>query len=145
MKSKIDYKTLDQERAMYAVTKVSEIVDKHKSDDNFLGKYKARAKNFSSIVREDLLQGLAFYFSKSNSSDESFNIILKQITDWFKFLAEKKYINIDSKEFEEPKKFIEYLTNVDAFEYLNLTYEAIQIGQWFKRFADALIEKEEDN
>lgn len=137
-----DFKTLDQHRASFASKEVLKVIDKYKSDKDFLGKYKTRAKNFSSIVREDLLQGLVFYLSKQNSSDESFKVFLEQITKWFTFLAERGYIKVDPTEIKTPENLISHITTLSAFEYLTMTNEAIQIGIWFKRFADALIEEE---
>lgn len=138
-----DFKTLDQHRASFASNEVLRIVREYESNKEFLGKYKTRAKNFSSIVREDLLQGLVFYLSKQNSSDESFKVFLEQIAQWFTFLAERGYIKVDPTKIKSPESLISHITGLSAFEYLTMTNEAIQIGMWFKRFADALIEEEE--
>lgn len=137
-----DFQTLDQKRALYASNKIRDIIEESSSDKDFLGKYKTRAKNLSSIIREDLLQGLAFYLSKQHSSDRSFRVVLEQITEWFRLLAKEGYIKVEPEKLTDPHSFIEYLTTLSAYEYLTLTNEALQIGQWFKRFADALIEEE---
>jgi len=142
----ITLRTLDQERAKFAVEKIASIKnDSNFNNQEFLKKYKARAKDFQAYVREDLLQGLTFFFSKINGKDQSYKVFLEHITEWFKKAATESNLQIifsPDVNLEEPLDLIKHIQGLDVDQYLHATQESLAIGGWFKRFADALIEGE---
>jgi CRISPR type III-B/RAMP module-associated protein Cmr5 len=139
------FNTIDQARAQFATDKVKAILE-HNSE--IAAKYKARAKDFPSMVNNDLLQALTFYFSKQHGTDRSYSEYLSHITEWFRKAAtesELKIIFTDNVDFTTPERFIDHIKGLDVMEYFQATSEAVSIGVWLKRFADALIAEEDED
>ena len=78
---------------------------------------------------------IAFIFSKKkNSEDDPYNLIYKQITDWFK--DDRNPFKFEIKELSKD------ICQINSQEYRAITTETLALFTWIRRFAEGLIEGE---
>lgn len=122
-------KTLENGRAAFAYNcafKGSEI--------NKPKEYKSYVKKLPVLIKTNGLgQTLAFYESKTN---ETYQLIYKQLGEWL-----NKNGNMELKEGVDLVKEIILL---DSSNYRSITIEVLSFTKWLSRFADGLIEGEEE-
>ena len=106
-------------------------------------------KNYKSYVKKlpmmilanGLGSTLAFVASKKKDRDKpenAYNLIYEQITDYFKSNS-----NIGIK-LPENKDLCEWIISCDSQTYRYITNEVLAFLNWLRRFAEALIEEEEN-
>lgn len=145
----MDLRSLEQERAEFAYKKVLEV--KRESQD-VQGKYSSYVRSAPVLILTNGLgQALAFYLSKLEAlpdvnyksiSPQSFNkaerkayaYLYKHIAEW---LAEGR----KSTSGKDPLRYYMETTGTEA---MVLTDETIALLNWLKRFAEAMLEKEEN-
>lgn len=119
--------TIEQQRANKAWQLVSTVKDK-----DYAGKYKSWAKKLPVLILSSGL-GPAVAFLKSKNRDE--------LTDIYNHLG--KWLKANVSWSNASGELIEQIINSDSIVYKRATAEALAFSKWLSRFADALIEKEE--
>lgn len=115
---------LSQQRAAYALERVQEVRENHE--------YARLCRDLPAMLLQNGLgQSLAFLRSKrkENTADKLYG----DISGW---LIEKRRIYAGDD-------LIEAVINGDRSEYMAAQEEALELSGWLKRFADALIGKDE--
>ena len=154
-------RTLEQDRSKFAYNSILKVKNREKEIQK---KYSSYVKNAPILIMSNgLAQTLAFHLSKmkmkletdyktvkteiekyENGQQNAFEsrmekvayaYLFSQISEW---LAEKRKLT-NSK---DPLKFVTDEVRVD--DVMLLTNETIELLNWMRRFADAMLEKEED-
>jgi len=117
-------KTIEQERAYFALKCVERIKDKEIKD-----KYGRNAKRLPALLTSNgLVSTLAFLKSKSETEQ-----LYKDIEKWLK---EKR------KMLEENKSLLEYCLEISSAQYRLLTAESLVFAEWLKRMAEVELREE---
>lgn len=141
---------LDNLRAQFALNRIEKFLDendKNQAEKKIKG-YRARSREFPTMISQDLLQTIVFYYSKKNKSGDGYSEFLNDIIDWFDYVKEKNKTDFGlnfNKKNDKILSFIKCLQELDTFTYLLITEELIKVGIWFKLFATALIDQENKN
>jgi len=160
-------RNLEQERAKFAyeaVAKVKEVSDSGNKD--IQKKYASYVKSAPVIILTNgLASTLAFYLSKIKEKDTeytkigeklkefengakafenkveriSYAYLFYQISEW---LAKKANNGRGLTRGKDPLKFI--CSEANVHQMMQLEREAINLLNWMRRFADAMLEKEEE-
>lgn len=153
-------RTLEQERAKFAYDAISEV--KNESSE-VQKKYSSYVKSAPVLILSNGLSAtLAFYLSKMKMKDGTgyedvrselgqqnrfenkperiaYAYLFCHISEW---LAEKSNGGKGLTNGKDPLKFI--IKEADVLKVIQLTRESLALLNWMKRFADAMLEKEED-
>lgn len=129
----MDLRGIEQERGSYAYSRVRKI-----AGEEWAGDYKSYVKSAPTLILTNgLAQTLAFYRSKKKKAYER---LFEDIDLW---MRNRYYIpgqNCDGKAVENA---LEWLINcASSMEVLEATQDVLDLLNWFKRFVDAMIEKE---
>lgn len=138
---------LDNFRAQFALNRIENFLNLKNLDDKKKKGYRARAREFPTMISQDLLQTIVFYYSKKNKSGEGYSEFLKHIVEWFDYIKKENKTDFGLNFVPNNDKilsFIKSLQELDTFKYLLITEELIKVGIWFKLFATALINQEKD-
>ena len=106
--------------------------------------YKSYVKKVPMLIKANGL-GSTFAFIKSKSTDDkskpgyAYHLIYNQTKDWLKN-DNKKLLDIG-----EDDNLLEKIISLDSIEYRAVTIEVLAFFNWLKRFADGLIEGEDEN
>lgn len=157
-------RTIEQERAKFAYDAISEV---KRENSDVQKKYSSYVKNASVLILSNGLSAtLAFYLSKMKMKDGTkytdikseidkhkagqqnefeskpervaYAYLFYHISEW---LAEKSNNGAGLTNGEDPLTFIVREANV--LKVMQLTRESLALLNWMKRFADAMLEKEE--
>jgi CRISPR-associated protein Cmr5 len=157
-------RTLEQERAKFAYDAISEV---KKESSDVQNKYSSYVKNASVLILSNGLSAtLAFYLSKIKMKDGTsykdvrseidkhkaeqqirfeskpervaYAYLFCHISEW---LAEKSNNGAGLTDGEDPLTFI--IRKADVLKVMQLTQESLALLNWMKRFADAMLEREE--
>ncbi len=157
----MDLRSLEQMRAEFAYKKVLEV---SREDKKTQGRYRSYVKKAPLLILTNGLgQALAFYLSKLDNKvkvdyesinpgdfdkgdDRAYAYLYKHIAEW---LAEG---NREKKEgrteynwsLTNGKDPLRYYMEATGTEAMVLTDEAIAFLNWLKRFAEAMLEKDEN-
>lgn len=120
-------------------------------------KYKTLVKKMSTLIQKNGYIGtLVFCYSKSQKNKEH-EEVLKNIINWHKKNykiknykvkfedeneREVRFMDINDTNFQ---KYIKTITKVRQNEYMLVTKEMMILFGWMKRFADGMIEGEDEN
>jgi len=129
---------LEKERAKFAYMCVSKIIEKYPNimDENTKKsvpskqqkEYKSYVKKIPMMILNNGLKvTFAFIYSKKQKN-EAYDLIYKQTTEWLK----------------PEKNLIKWIINQESQEYKATTNEVLALFNWLKRFADGMIEEEEN-
>lgn len=129
---------LEKERAKFAYMCVSKIIEKYPNimDENTKKsvpskqqkEYKSYVKKIPMMILNNGLRAtFAFIYSKKQKN-EAYDLIYKQTTEWLK----------------PEKNLIKWIINQESQEYKATTNEVLALFNWLKRFADGMIEEEEN-
>ena len=120
-------KGIEQGRAKFAY----DCVEKAKNDK----KYKGHIKKIPAYITANGLGAtLAFIFGK----DDTYKTIYSHIESWLRE-DQKKLIELSGQ-----KKLVAEITNIDSTQYRAITIEVLAFVNWLRRFADGLIEGEDE-
>ncbi len=135
--------TMEQQRSGEAYRMVKNVANKTENNNNkFKGKYKSRASNLPSMVRENgLLQALSFIMAKTEV-DEGCKLIGKDIENWINSAVKNGFIPgpVSGNAVTNISDIIEWLTKLDVESYLTVTNEVLNFSVWLKRFAEGMIQ-----
>jgi len=129
---------LEKERAKFAYKCVSKVIEKYPNimDENTKKsvpskqqkEYKSYVKKIPMMILNNGLRAtFAFIYSKKQKN-EAYDLIYKQTTEWLK----------------PEKNLIKWIINQESQEYKATTNEVLALFNWLKRFADGMIEEEEN-
>lgn len=136
---------IEGNRAMFAYEKVREIVEKHDDININKGDYKSYVRRIPMLIQTNGLGAtFAFVKSKSNSKDSgnkanAYKVIYDQISEWIR-VDEKQII-----ELKENEDLIEKIIQIPSSTYRALTLEILSLFNWLKRFADGMIEDDNNS
>lgn len=120
-------KGIEQGRAKFAYDCIKQVKDNKK--------YKGHIKRIPTyIITNGLGATLAFIFGK----DDTYKTIYSHIESWLK-KDEKHLIDLSNG-----KTLVEEIVEIDSSRYRAITIEVLAFVNWLKRFADGLIEEEEE-
>jgi len=134
---------IEGNRAMFAYEKVREIVEKRYDINK--GDYKSYVRRIPMLIQTNGLGAtFAFVKSKSNSKDsdnkaKAYKVIYDQISEWIR-VDEKQII-----ELKENEDLIEKIIQIPSSTYRALTLEILSLFNWLKRFADGMIEDDNNS
>ena len=118
-------KTIEQERAYFALKCVEKVKTKNKEVKE---KYKRNAKRLPALLTSNgLASTLAFLKSKSETET-----LYKDVEEWLK----KREI------VKNNKSALEYCLEIPTSQYRVITSEAIAFSQWLKRMAEVELKEE---
>lgn len=123
--------------------KYNTLTDEEKKVINF---YKNLLKNYRSYVKKiptmilsnGLGQTLAFIKSKSEKGN-AYNLIYEQLTEYM-----RSPYTTRMQMPEDKKELIDWVISCDSEKYRYITQEILAFLNWLKRFAEGLIEEEEE-
>jgi len=129
---------LEKERAKFAYECVSKVIKKYPNimDENTKKSvpskqqkdYKSYVKKIPMMILNNGLRAtFAFIYSKKQKN-EAYGLIYKQTTEWLK----------------PDKNLIKWIIDQKPQEYKATTNEVLVLFNWLKRFADGMIEEEEN-
>ncbi|DAB30430.1 MAG TPA: type III-B CRISPR module-associated protein Cmr5 [Sulfurimonas sp. UBA12504] len=117
-------KDLAKERSQFAYQKVEEA-----SKQSFKKDYKTYVKKIPMMVLTNGL-GATFAFVYSKKKDgNAYDLIFKQTAQWLQ---------------QNENDFMKWIIDQESPEYRATTNEILALFQWLKRFADRMIEGEEN-
>jgi CRISPR-associated protein Cmr5 len=123
-------KLLEQGRAEFAFT-----CAKEGSENSQKNKYKSHVKKMPMMIKTSGLgAAAAFAFSKTNGSDKTWNLMITHIENWL----------INNGNLETGDKLHSKAISLDSSNYRALTIEVLAFLNWLRRFAEGLIEGEDD-
>lgn len=126
---------LEQGRAEFAYKCVKEAVEKSEKGQK---EYKSYAKKIPQMILSNGLgQTIAFIYSKCQNSD-TYKLIYDQIGRYLKSEATSR-IKINENE-----DLISWIISHDSDEYRYLTQEVLAFFNWLRRFAEGMIEGDEE-
>lgn len=136
-----DKNKLERGRAKFAFER-AEIVERDYK--NISGSYKTYVKRMPMLIKTNGLgAALAFSFSKRTTektkSAFGYNLLYDDIAEWLK-QDEKKLVT-----FSKNEDLVRAVVSLDSSEYRAVTIEVLAFLDWLRRFAEGLIEKEEED
>ncbi|MCX7948317.1 MAG: type III-B CRISPR module-associated protein Cmr5 [candidate division WOR-3 bacterium] len=90
------------------------------------------------IISNGLGQTLAFVFAKKKNGN-AYDLIYRQITDYLKSDATAR-IRMPNNQNE----LIKWVISLNSYEYRHVTEEILAFLNWLRRFAEGMIETEEE-
>ena len=152
----MDLRSLEQRRAKFAYEKIQEV---KKESSDVQKKYSSYVKSAPVLILTNGLgQALAFYLSKlealpdvdynsispqnfKKAEEKAYAYLYKHIAEW---LAGGDKEKKEGRSLTNGKDPLRYYMEATGMEAMVLTDEAIAFLNWLKRFADAMLEKEEN-
>ena len=139
-------KDLEKERAVKAYKYVNDFIKENDKDKQ--KKYRGYIRNIPSmILNNGLGSTIAFIFSKRLKNEGVvYNQIAENIYDWLREEQNRYLIILDNKEKPEDKlkELTDKIINLDSQEYIAVTNEVLALFGWLKRFAEGMIEGDEN-
>ena len=110
----------------------SDIKDKSKFLKSILNcdNYKSYVKKIPSLIQTN---GLAATFAFMYSKKGTYEVIYKQVEKWLK-----------KRDFDINEELIKWIITQNSPEYRRVTNEVMGLFVWLRRFAEGMIEKDED-
>ncbi len=123
-------------RAKFAYDCVDSVLSKNKKTQE---SYKSYVKKIPTLIQVNGLAGtFAFVFSKKGDKEgqkEAYKIIYEQVDNWLK----QNYKNDNNEELAK------WIIEQNPKLYKAITIEVLALFSWLKRFAEGMIEGEENN
>lgn len=131
-------KGLEQGRAKFAYECAEQILKELQES------YRSHVKSFPMLVKTNGLgAALAFLFSKKDKEHGVYKMVGNNIVNWLK--KDKKYKNYGLEKLSDLKSLTEGVVGINSPEYRALTIEVLAFFTWLRRFAEGLIEGDEQN
>ncbi len=133
---------LERGRAKFAYERAKNVKDNFES---ISGNYKSYVKKMPMLIKTNGLgAALAFIYSKQEKSDTQkkaygYKLLFDNIAEWLK-KDEKQLL-----EYTENADLVAKIIALDSPSYRMITVEVLAFLNWLRRFAEGLIEKEEEN
>ena len=112
--------------------------------------YKSYVKKVPTLIQVNGLAGtFAFIYSKmtKNKDNKEKGTIENPYGDWdLIYFQTWKWLNKNYKSHEKDKELVEWIVNIENPKlYKAITVEVLALFSWLKRFAEGMIEGEENN
>ncbi len=128
-------KTIEQKRSEFAMNCVNEIIEK--GQKKLRGNYRGLVKKFPMMVlKNGLLQTVVFLEAKRK---EHHNFLLEHLRRYLEEGHSPLRFEIGNSMFSE------FLANQKIETYRNITSDILAFSKWLGRYAEALIEEEEES
>ena len=128
---------IEQGRAEFAYKYAIDATKMAKEEDR--KKYRAYAKNVPMMIKTNGLGAtIAFIFSRKDK-ESAYGLLYKQLTDWLS-QKQKNPINLSND-----KPLVEAVVTLNSPAYRAVTAEVLALFSWLRRFAEGLIQDEEDH
>lgn len=127
---------LEQGRAEFAYRCVEEV---KASKDHIQKNYRSYARKLPQMILSNGLgQTIAFVYAKKENGD-AYDLIYKHLTEYLKSecVASIRMPN-------NQNELIEWIISLNSYNYRHLTEEILAFLKWLKRFAEGMIEAEEE-
>jgi CRISPR-associated protein Cmr5 len=131
---------LSKERSQYAFKSVKEVIEKFPNIKDKKTKklvpskqqkdYKSYVKKIPMMILNNGL-GATFAFVYSRRDVDAYNLIYNQTNEWLKK--------------DDKNDLIDWIINLESSEYRAVTNEVLALFNWLKRFADGMIEGEDND
>ena len=132
---------IEQQRAAFALTRITEAVNKQEGGKYKHSQVKSFSRRFPSMVQANGFgQAVAFFYSKRNDY-EAYGVIYQLVEDW---LTSEGQVYAAAKEAPAPR-LLYAITQGDQQAYRLATAETQALMIWVKKFAQGLIQAEEDS
>jgi len=139
-------RNIEHERGAFAHERISRI-----RNESWAGDYKSYVKRAPAmILTNGLAQALSFYYSKSKGlkgtkdTERAYTRLFEDIDTWM--IERGYYTKNDRRNCQEntAPNVLEWLVHCASdIEVYRATMEVLALLNWMKRFADAMIEKQE--
>jgi CRISPR-associated protein Cmr5 len=130
---------LEKGRAEFAYRCVEKAIEIFKDNSKKQKEYKSNTRKISTMILSNGLgQTLAFIKAKSEKGN-AYDLIYSQLTEYMKS-AHTVRIQMP----KEKNDFVEWVISCDSSKYRYITKEILAFLNWLKRFAEGLIEVEEE-
>ena len=129
-KNKSIIRDLEKQRAEFAYEKVEEFVSENGKSSKKSKEYKSYVKKIPSLIQTN---GLAATFAFMYSKKGTYEVIYKQVEKWLK-----------KRDFDINEELIKWIITQNSPEYRRVTNEVMGLFVWLRRFAEGMIEKDED-
>jgi CRISPR-associated protein Cmr5 len=130
---------LEKGRAEFAYKCVEKAIEIFKDNSKKQKEYKSNTRKISTMILSNGLgQTLAFIKAKSEKGN-AYDLIYSQLTEYMKS-AHTVRIQMP----KEKNDFVEWVISCDSSKYRYITKEILAFLNWLKRFAEGLIEVEEE-
>lgn len=107
----------------------------------YCSSYQTRVKTIPAMVKTNGIGAtFAFFLSKAKKEDGNpHDLVYRQTAEW---LRHKQLLPLSGN--DDKQEFIDKLISCKSPKYRAITIEVLALFNWLKRFADGLIEGEED-
>jgi CRISPR-associated protein Cmr5 len=130
---------LEKGRAEFAYKCVEKAIEIFKDNSKKQKEYKSNTRKIPTMILSNGLgQTLAFIKAKSEKGN-AYDLIYSQLTEYMKS-AHTVRIQMP----KEKNDFVEWVISCDSSKYRYITQEILAFLNWLKRFAEGLIEVEEE-
>jgi CRISPR-associated protein Cmr5 len=130
---------LEKGRAEFAYRCVEKAIEIFKDNSKKQKEYKSYARKISTMILSNGLgQTLAFIKAKSEKGN-AYNLIYQQLTEYMKSDHTARI-----KMPQEKNDLVEWVISCNSSTYRYITQEILAFLNWLKRFAEGLIEVEEE-
>ncbi|MDI6861168.1 MAG: type III-B CRISPR module-associated protein Cmr5 [Caldisericia bacterium] len=130
---------LEKGRAEFAYRCVKEVVDENSSNKELLKNYRAYSRKIPQMILSNGLgQTLAFVKSKAKNGN-AYELLYSQMMDYLRSDSTARIKMPDNIE------LVEWVISLDSQNYRYVTEEILAFLNWVKRFAEGLIETEEES
>ena len=132
-------KQLANKKAQWAFNKVKKYVEDNKGSSSNLKTFRSYVKKVPTLIHNNGLgNAIAFVYSKKNK-EVAWKYLYDILFQWLK----DEYKILDKQDLKED--FMETIVNLDSFKYKQVYDELISVLNWLRRFAEGLIEGEEND
>jgi len=132
MSNKRNIRDLEKQRAEFAYDKVEEFVSENGKNSKKSKEYKSYVKKIPSLIQTN---GLAATFAFMYSKKGTYDVIYRQVEEWLKNEREIK---------KDKEELVRWVINLSSSEYRRVTNEVMGLFVWLRRFAEGMIEKDEN-
>lgn len=136
------FQTMEQQRSSYAFERIKKVRDKN--DKELEKKVSTIVLKFGTLILTNGLGNtLAFLYSKSKHEHL---IVMNMLFGW---LLKEEWKDITPQEDQGKKQekftkaFDKLVNNVKVEQYMYYTEESLRLINWLRRYAEAMLEKEE--
>ncbi|MHB1127778.1 MAG: type III-B CRISPR module-associated protein Cmr5 [Bacillota bacterium] len=127
---------LEHGRAAFAYAKAEEGRDLR---DKSSREYKSYVKKVPMLIKANGLGATCAFIKSKAHSNKAYGLIYKQTAEWLRQDI-KRLIDLNEKD-----DLVARIVSLNSFQYRAVTSEVLALFDWLRRFAEGLIEGEDDN
>lgn len=138
MNSDTHISKIEQGRAEFAYKNAKKVAEQLKKEHEQKKKYKAHCKDVPMMIKTNGLGAtIAFIFSKQQK-EKAYRFLYEQISEWLK-KSQKHLIDLS-----DDRPLMEAVVALNSPAYRAVTVEVLALFSWLRRFAEGLIQDEDD-